>query len=91
MAKRERGRHALQDEVSRRIQQIYEVGEDGAKVRVPAPVPHARDARGRNWDMSGFGNATGYEASIRAVVDQVRDEFDLNESLENRAPNPFGD
>ena len=91
MAKRERGRHALQDEVSRRIQQIYEIGEDGAKVRVPAPVPHARDARGRNWNMTGFGNASGYEASIRAVVDKVRDEFDLSEAPENRAPNPFGD
>ncbi|BDB24832.1 hypothetical protein Tamer19_70290 [Cupriavidus sp. TA19] len=91
MAKRERGRRALQDEVSRRIQHIYEIGEDGATIHVPAPVPHARDTRGRNWDMNGFGNATGYEASIRTVVDEVRDEFDLNESLENRAPNPFGD
>lgn len=91
MAKRERGPRALQDEVSRRIQQIYEIGEDGAKVRVPPPVPHARDVRGRNWNMTAFGNATGYEASIRAVVDKVRDEFDLVETLENRAANPFGD
>ncbi len=91
MAKRERGRRALQDEVSRRIQQIYEIGEDGAKIRVPAPVPHPRDARGRNWDMTGFGNVYGYEASVRAAVDKVRDEFDLNDAVENRAPNPFGD
>jgi hypothetical protein len=91
MAKRERGRHALQDEVSRRIQQIYEIGEDGAKILVPAPVPHARDARGRNWNMTGFGHASGYEASIRAVLDKVRDEFDLNDALENRSANPFGD
>ncbi len=41
--------------------------------------------------MTGFGNASGYEASIRAVVDKVRDEFDLSEAPENRAPNPFGD
>ncbi|AQV94897.1 MULTISPECIES: hypothetical protein [Cupriavidus] len=91
MPKRERGRRALQDEVSRRIQQIYEIGEDGAKIRVPAPVPHPRDARGRNWDMTGFGNVYGYEASVRAAVDKVRDEFDLNDAVENRAPNPFGD
>jgi len=25
------------------------------------------------------------------VVDKVRDEFDLSEAPENRAPNPFGD
>ncbi|KAF7963621.1 hypothetical protein AWV80_07840 [Cupriavidus sp. UYMU48A] len=91
MAKRERGRRALQDEVSRRVQQIDEIGEDGAKIRAPMPEPHPRDARGRNWDMKGFGRATGYEASIRAVVDKVRDEFDLSDSIENRAPNPFGD
>ena len=91
MAKRERGRRALQDEVSRRVQQIDEIGEDGAKVRVPMPEPHPRDARGRNWDMKGIGRATGYEAGIRAVVDKVRDEFDLSDAVENRAPNPFGD
>ncbi|MEM5277487.1 hypothetical protein VSR17_20905 [Cupriavidus taiwanensis] len=90
MAKRERGRRALQDEVGRRIQQIDEIGEDGARIRVPAPQPHARDARGRNWDMA-FDNLHGYAASVRAVVDKVRDEFDLNEALENRTPNPFGD
>ncbi|CAG9171979.1 hypothetical protein LMG23992_02088 [Cupriavidus laharis] len=91
MAKRERGPRALQDEVSRRVQQIDEIGEDGARIRVPMPEPHPRDARGRNWDMKGFGKATGYEASIRAVVDKVRDEFDLSDAIENRAPNPFGD
>ncbi len=91
MAKRERGRRALQDEVSRRVQQIDDIGEDGAKVRVPMPEPHARDARGRNWDMKGFGRGSGYETSIRAVLDKVRDEFDLSDSVENRAPNPFGD
>ncbi|WP_425332987.1 hypothetical protein [Cupriavidus pinatubonensis] len=41
--------------------------------------------------MKGFGRSTGYEASIRAVVDKVRDEFDLSDSIENRASNPFGD
>ena len=91
MAKRERGRRALQDEVSRRVQQIDEIGEDGAKIRVPMPEPHPRDARGRNWDMKGFGRGTGYEAGIRAAVDKVRDEFDLSDTVENRAPNPFGD
>jgi hypothetical protein len=90
MAKRERGRRALQDEVSRRIQQIDEIGEDGPRIRVPAPLPHPRDARGRNWDMV-LDNLQGYAASVRAVVDKVRDEFDLNDALENRAPNPFGD
>lgn len=91
MAKRERSAHVLQDEVSRRIQQIDEIADDGAKVRVPLPQPHARDARGRNWDMAIFGNARGYEMSIRGVVDDVRDEFDLSDKPENHAPNPFGD
>ncbi|MBY4945390.1 hypothetical protein K6V92_01970 [Cupriavidus respiraculi] len=80
MAKRERNRRALQDEVSRRIHKIEDIAEDGARIRVPEPEPHPRDARGRNWDMKAFGNAAGYERAIRAVVDKVRDEFDLTEA-----------
>ncbi len=92
MAKRERSRRVLQDEVSRRIQQIDEIAEDGARIRVPEPKPHPRDARGRNWDMAGpFGSTRGYEASIRAVIDKVRDEFDLGDDPASRTPNPFGD
>ncbi|MEK7695863.1 MAG: hypothetical protein AAB419_10665 [Pseudomonadota bacterium] len=91
MAKRERSRHAIKEEVSRRIHQIDEVADDGAHIRVPDPEPHERDARGRNWDMDYFGNARGYEASIRSVVDDVRDEFDLVDDPVTRVPNPFGD
>jgi hypothetical protein len=40
--------------------------------------------------MDYFGNARGYEASIRSVVDDVRDEFDLVDDPA-RVPNPFGD
>lgn len=89
MAKRGRSCRALKEEVSRRVHQIDEIADDGAHIRVPDPVPHARDARGRNWDMARFGNARGYEASIRAVVDDVRDEFDLVDEPESRVPNPF--
>ena len=91
MAKRGRSRRVLKEEVSRRIHQIDEIADDGARIRVPDPVPHARDARGRNWDMGHFGNARGYERSIRAVVDDVREEFDLVDEPESRTPNPFGD
>ena len=70
MAKRERGRRALQDEVSRRIQQIDEIGEEGARIRVPSPQPHPRDARGRKQYMA-FDNLHGYAASVRAAVDTV--------------------
>ena len=90
MAKRERAARALQDEVSRRIQRIDDIIEDGTKVRVPLPQPHARDARGRNWDMKAFGNASGYEKSIRVVVDKARDEFDLAELPGQATADPFG-
>lgn len=90
MAKRERAAPALQDEVSRRIQRIDDIMEDGVKVRVPAPQAHARDARGRNWDMQVFGNAAGYEKSIRAVVDKARDEFDLTVVPGQQPADPFG-
>ncbi len=90
MPKRERTARALQDEVSRRIQRIDDIVEDGAKIKVPAPQPHARDARGRNWDMKAFGNAAGHERSIRAVVDKARDEFDLAELPGQQSADPFG-
>ena len=91
MAKRERSRHVIKEEVSRRIHQIDEIADDGAHIRVPDPEPHARDTRGRNWDMGRFGNARGYEQSIRIVVDEVRDELDLVDDPADRGPNPFGD
>lgn len=90
MVKRARAARALQDEVSRRIQRIDDIVEDGAKVRVPAPQARARDARGRNWDMKVFGNAAGHERSIRAVVDKARDEFDLAEVPDQQGADPFG-
>ncbi len=89
MAKRERAARALQDEVSRRIQRIDDIVEDSARIRVPAPQAHPRDARGRNWDMKAFGNAGGYERSIRAVVDKARDEFDLVEAPGQPGDDPF--
>lgn len=91
MAKRERSRRVIKEEVSRRIQQIDEIADEGMRVRVPDPMPHERDARGRNWDMGRFGNARGYEGAIRTVVDDVRDEFDLVDDPASKAPNPFGD
>jgi len=39
MAKRERSRRVIKEEVSRRIQNIDEIADDGARVRVPDPVP----------------------------------------------------
>ncbi len=89
MAKRERSRRVIKEEVSRRIQELDEIVDDGTHIQVPDPVPHARDARGCNWDMARFGNARGHEAAIRAVVDEVRDEFDLVDDPESKVPNPF--
>jgi len=91
MAKRERSARLLQEEVSRRIQRIDEIADEGARIRVPLPQPHPRDARGRNWDMKGVGQSTGHERAIRAVVDRMRDEFDLGDAPASSAPNPFGD
>ncbi len=91
MAKRERTARVLQGELSLRIQRIDEIAEDGAKIRVPLPQAHARDSRGRNWNVVRFDNAEGYERSIRAVVDKIRDEFDLVSGDDDKPSplNPF--
>ncbi|CAG2156279.1 hypothetical protein D3C81_980200 [compost metagenome] len=91
MAKRERSRRVIMEEVSRRVQQIDEIADEGRHIQVPDPQPHPRDGRGRNWDMARFGNARGFEAAIRNVVDDVRDEFDLTDEPVSSVPNPFGD
>lgn len=91
MSKRERSAHVLRDEVSLRIHRIDEIADDGAKIHVPLPESHPRDKRGRNWDMAFHNSARGYEASVRVVVDEVRDEFDLVDTPESHVPNPFGD
>ncbi|AOY96178.1 hypothetical protein BKK79_31640 [Cupriavidus sp. USMAA2-4] len=91
MAKRERSARVLQEEASRRIQKVDEIADEGARIRVPLPQAHPRDARGRNWDIKGIGKGSGHERAVREVVDRLRDEFDLGEAPAGSAPNPFGD
>jgi len=74
----------LQQEVSRRIQRLQEVVDDGVRIGVPRPQLHAPDASGCNWTMKHFGNAAGFEAAIADVLAKVRAEYNL-------ADDPFGD
>lgn len=55
--------------------------EPGLRRRVASLQPHARDARGRNWDIPASGSvaSTGQhgEPEFRRVVDTLRDQFDI--------------
>ena len=73
----------LQDEVSRRINRIHELIEDGVKIRVPRPQPQEPDKTGCNWTMKHFGNAIGYERVIAEVLDAVRAEYNLAEDTKD--------
>lgn len=73
----------LQDEVSRRINRIHELIEDGVKIRVPRPQPQEPDKSGCNWTMKHFGNAIGYERVIAEVLDAVRAEYNLAEDTKD--------
>jgi hypothetical protein len=75
----------LQQEVSRRLQRLQEVVDDGVRIGVPRPLPVPPDAGGCNWTMKHFGNAAGFEAAIADVLAQVRAEYNLDDDVEELA------
>lgn len=80
----------LQQEVSRRLQRVPEIVDDGVKIRVPRPQWQEPDKTGCNWHMKDFGNALGFERDIEAVLKAVRAEYNL--ATETKAAlDPFGD
>ncbi|WP_027212260.1 hypothetical protein [Burkholderia sp. WSM2232] len=80
----------LQQEVSRRIQKLPEIMEDGVKIRVPRPQLQEADKTGCNWSMTDFGNAVGFERDIERVLTVVRAEYNLATEAK-RSGNPFED
>ncbi|HEY4352939.1 MAG TPA: hypothetical protein VGN31_17035 [Paraburkholderia sp.] len=90
MIRKPRTASQLQDEVSRRIQRLPDIADEGVKIRVPRPQLQEPDATGCNWDMKHFGNLAGHERDVAAIVAAVRKEFNL--STETRdLNNLFGD
>ena len=80
----------LQEEVSRRLQRLPEIVEEGMRISVPRPRAQAPDKSGCNWTMKHFGNAAGHERSIAGVLAQVQAEFSLAEDAPDKAAdNPF--
>lgn len=80
----------LQEEVSRRLQGLPEVIDEGVRISVPRPRLQTPDKHGCNWTMKHFGNAAGLERSIAAVLEQVQAEFNLAEdAAAKEADNPF--
>lgn len=51
--------------------------EDGAVIAVAMPQEVAPGADGCNWDMSHFGNASGYVEAIQQVLHQARQQYQL--------------
>lgn len=41
------------------------------------PTHHERDAHGRNWDIKELQGGAGIERTFRAIVDSLRDAYDL--------------
>ncbi len=61
-----------QPEVQRRVT------EDPRAVPVVGPVVgHERDSRGRNWDIARLEQGEGLDRTFRAIVDGLRESFDL--------------
>jgi hypothetical protein len=102
MMRRRLNASRLQQEVSRRIQRVQEVVDEGVRIGVPRPQLQAPDADGCNWTMKHFGNAAGFETAIADVLAQVRAEYNLADDADEpatqqgsgtsaTAANPFGD
>ena len=77
MARATRSAEQIQRLVHERVHKIEEVQEDKAKIGVPLPTRHEVDETGCNWDMSVFGNASGYVEGIRRVVEETRAKVNL--------------
>lgn len=43
-----------------------------------AAMSHVRDTRGRNWDITDLDRGDGLERTFRAIVDGLRESFDLD-------------
>jgi hypothetical protein len=62
-----------QPEVQKRIA----VDPRTAPIAGPA-IGHERDVRGRNWDIKELDLGEGLERNFRAIVDGLRESFDLD-------------
>jgi hypothetical protein len=80
----------LQEEVSRRINRMHSLVEEGAKIRVPRPRLCEPDKTGCNWEMKHFGSAAGFERDIEAVLKAVQAEYNLSTEA-NEADHPLAD
>lgn len=78
----------LQAEVSRLIQALRDVQEDGVSIKVPRPVMVERSDESKpNWTMKerDFGNARGFERDIAKIVAEAQKRYDLKPP----SPPPF--
>jgi hypothetical protein len=80
----------LQEEVSRRLQKLPEVNDEGVRIAVPRPKLQEPDKKGCNWTMKHFGNAAGLERSIATVLEAVQAEYNLaDEATGKEKDDPF--
>lgn len=65
-------RLVTQPEAQRRIAQSPSLVPEAGPV-----TEHDRDNRGRNWDILELERGEGLERTFRAIVDGLREAFDL--------------
>lgn len=61
-----------QPEAQRRIGQSPSLAPEAGPV-----TAHERDTKGRNWDIQGLHRGDGLEDTFRAIVNGMREAFDL--------------
>lgn len=77
MAREKLSAEEIQKIVQQQLDAVPEIREDNAAVKVPLPYRIDVGPDACNWNMSIFGNASGYEKAIKVVVNWAQSQFNL--------------
>ena len=78
MGKQQWTKEQIRSEVQRQTNEIIEIVEDKATVKISNPIGNEVDELGRNWDISVVTNGNGYIGNIRRIIDVLRDKVNLS-------------
>jgi hypothetical protein len=67
----------IREHVQKLVDAIPENVRSGLTVHVPLPQQQPPDEDGCNWNMASFSGVRDYDYSVRTLLEQVRQTFNL--------------